>query len=124
VCSSDLLGGYHVQGRETRPAERLKVDALALAQAGAGMLVLECVPAPLAQEVARLLDIPVIGIGAGRAVDGQVLVSYDMLGLSPGRAPKFVHDFLAGTGSVREAIAAYVAAVQERRFPGDEHAWR
>lgn len=118
------LGGYRVQGREAGPAQRLKADALALAEAGAGMLVLECVPAPLAQEVSQSLDIPVIGIGAGRAVDGQVLVSYDMLGLSPGRAPRFVHDFLAGTGSVHEAIAAYVAAVQARRFPGDEHAWR
>ncbi|WP_376691279.1 3-methyl-2-oxobutanoate hydroxymethyltransferase [Wenzhouxiangella sp. EGI_FJ10409] len=118
------LGGYRVQGRETGPAERLKADARALAEAGAGMLVLECVPATLAREVAQSLAIPVIGIGAGRDVDGQVLVSYDMLGLSPGRAPKFVHDFLADTGGVREAIAAYVAAVRERRFPGDEHTWQ
>jgi 3-methyl-2-oxobutanoate hydroxymethyltransferase len=118
------LGGYRVQGRDEGPAQRLKADAEQLAEAGAGMLVLECVPAPLAREVAQGLAIPVIGIGAGVEVDGQVLVLYDMLGVSPGRAPKFVHDFLAESGSVREALAAYVEAVRERRFPGDEHAWQ
>ncbi|MEE4303279.1 MAG: 3-methyl-2-oxobutanoate hydroxymethyltransferase [Wenzhouxiangella sp.] len=118
------LGGYRVQGRDEGPARRLKADAELLAEAGAGMLVLECVPAPLAREVARSLSIPVIGIGAGSEVDGQVLVLYDMLGVSPGRAPKFVHDFLAETGDVRRALAAYVAAVRERRFPGAEHAWQ
>jgi len=118
------LGGYRVQGREQGPAERLKSDAKQLAEAGAGMLVLECVPASLAREVAQSLNIPVIGIGAGRDVDGQVLVLYDMLGISPGRAPKFVQDFLAEADSVPEALAAYVAAVRERRFPGDEHIWQ
>ncbi|NBD94998.1 MAG: 3-methyl-2-oxobutanoate hydroxymethyltransferase [Gammaproteobacteria bacterium] len=118
------LGGYRVQGRDEGPARRLRADAELLAEAGAGLLVLECVPAPLAREVARALSIPVIGIGAGAEVDGQVLVLYDMLGISPGHAPKFVHDFLAETGDVRQALAAYVAAVRERRFPAAEHAWQ
>ncbi len=118
------LGGYRVQGRDAEPAKRLKADAECLAEAGAGMLVLECVPAPLAREVAQSLAIPVIGIGAGSEVDGQVLVLYDMLGISPGRAPKFVHDFLAEAGSVPEALEAFVVAVRERRFPTAEHAWQ
>jgi 3-methyl-2-oxobutanoate hydroxymethyltransferase len=118
------LGGYRVQGRDEGPARQLKADARLLAEAGAGMLVLECVPAPLAREVASSLSIPVIGIGAGAEVDGQVLVSYDMLGLSPGKPPRFVHDFLAEAGSVPAALAAYVRAVRERRFPTAEHAWQ
>lgn len=118
------LGGYRVQGREEGPARRLREDALALAEAGAGMLVLECVPTSLARQVAEALSIPVIGIGAGSEVDGQVLVLYDMLGLSGGKVPKFVHDFLADSGSVPKALEAYVAAVRERRFPGPEHAWQ
>ncbi|RFF26597.1 MULTISPECIES: 3-methyl-2-oxobutanoate hydroxymethyltransferase [unclassified Wenzhouxiangella] len=118
------LGGYRVQGRDEVLARRLKDDAECLAEAGAAMLVLECVPVPLAREVAQSLAIPVIGIGAGSEVDGQVLVLYDMLGISPGRAPKFVHDFLAEAGSVREALEAFVAAVRERRFPTVEHAWQ
>lgn len=118
------LGGYRVQGRDEGPAQRLKADAKLLAEAGAGMLVLECVPAPLARDVAQSLSIPVIGIGAGSEVDGQVLVLYDVLGISPGRAPKFVHDFLADAADIPAALEAYVAAVRERRFPGAEHAWR
>lgn len=118
------LGGYRVQGRDEEPARRLKADARVLAEAGAGMLVLECVPAPLAREVAQALSIPVIGIGAGSEVDGQVLVLYDMLGITPGRAPKFVHDFMAEAGDVRSALAAYVSAVREGRFPAAEHAWQ
>jgi 3-methyl-2-oxobutanoate hydroxymethyltransferase len=118
------LGGYRVQGREEGPARRLADDARRLAEAGAGMLVLECVPAPLAREVAASLSIPVIGIGAGSEVDGQVLVLYDVLGISPGRPPKFVHDFLADADDIPGALAAYVAAVRERRFPTTDHAWQ
>lgn len=118
------LGGYRVQARDERPARRLVADARALENAGAAMLVLECVPASLAREVADALAIPVIGIGAGSQVDGQVLVLYDMLGISPGRSPKFVRDFMAEAGSIDAALAAYVEAVRERRFPTDEHAWQ
>lgn len=118
------LGGYRVQGRDEAPARRLASDARALVEAGAGMVVLECVPAPLAREIAQSVDVPVIGIGAGPEVDGQVLVSYDVLGISPGRSPKFVQDFLAETGGVRQAFEAFASAVRERRFPTADHAWQ
>jgi len=117
------LGGYRVQGRDEALASLLREDALALEAAGAGLLVLECVPAELAAAVARSLKIPVIGIGAGLDVDGQVLVLYDVLGISLGRRPKFVRDFLAGSDSIDAALAAFVAAVQERTFPGPEHSY-
>ncbi len=115
------LGGYRVQGREEHAGERILNDAVALRDAGAQMLVLECVPSVLAEEVTRALDIPVIGIGAGAETDGQVLVLYDMLGITPQGTPSFVHDFLADTGSVPHALAAYVKAVKEGTFPASEH---
>lgn len=118
------LGGYRVQGRGEAAADRLRADALALERAGASLLVLECVPAPLAAEVARALTVPVIGIGAGDGVDGQVLVLYDVLGISPGPMPRFVRDFMAEAGSVDEALRAFVEAVRQKRFPAPEHAWR
>lgn len=117
------FGGYRVQGRDEALARALRDDASALEAAGAGMLVLECVPSPLARVVAESLTIPVIGIGAGLDVDGQVLVLYDMLGISTGRSPRFVKDFMAGSGSISEAIAAYVRAVREREFPAAEHSY-
>lgn len=110
------LGGFRVQARESGPAEKLRNDARALADAGAQMLVLECVPAALAARVARDIPIPVIGIGAGAEVDGQVLVLYDALGITPGRRPRFVRDFAAGR-DLDEAIAAYIRAVADRSFP-------
>jgi 3-methyl-2-oxobutanoate hydroxymethyltransferase len=112
------LGGYRFQGRDQASAETIRRDALALEAAGASLLVLECVPAALATEISRSLAIPTIGIGAGNGCDGQVLVLYDMLGLNPGRPPRFSRDFLAGRGSVPQALAAYVAAVREGSFPG------
>jgi len=118
------LGGYKVQGREETAAEKLVADAHAVAAAGAGMLVLECVPSALAARIAGELDIPVIGIGAGPGCDGQVLVIYDMLGITPGKRPKFSKDFLAGRGSVAEAIAAYADDVREGRFPDADHAFQ
>jgi 3-methyl-2-oxobutanoate hydroxymethyltransferase len=112
------LGGYRVQGRDRHSATRILEDACALAEAGAQLLVLECVPGMLAAEVTGALDIPVIGIGAGADTDGQVLVLYDMLGITPGKRPSFSKDFLAEAGSVPAALAAYVRAVKERSFPG------
>lgn len=114
------LGGYIVQGRETEAAEELLADAIKLEQAGADMLVLECVPASLAARVTETLTIPVIGIGAGKHCDGQVLVLYDMLGLTPGRRPRFSHDFLADTGAIQAAIAKYVQDVKSGDFPTEE----
>jgi 3-methyl-2-oxobutanoate hydroxymethyltransferase len=114
------LGGYIVQGRETAAAEELIADAISLQEAGADMLVLECVPATLGAVVSKQLDIPVIGIGAGSDCDGQVLVVYDMLGLTPGKRPRFSHDFLADTGSIQSAIATYVKSVKSGEFPNAE----
>ena len=115
------LGGYRVQGREAEVAERILADARAVAAAGAELLVLEAIPAELAARITAELDIPTIGIGAGSGTDGQVLVVYDMLGITPGKRPKFARDFLAGRGSVVEAIAAYADEVRAGRFPGPEH---
>ncbi len=114
------LGGYIVQGREQEAADELLADALKLEQAGADMLVLECVPAALAARVTAALSIPVIGIGAGKDCDGQVLVLYDMLGLTPGRRPRFSHDFLADTGAIQAAITKYVQDVKSGAFPTPE----
>jgi 3-methyl-2-oxobutanoate hydroxymethyltransferase len=114
------MGGYRMQGKTDDAAARLRAEAQAVARAGAELLVLESVPAALAGEITRALSIPTIGIGAGAECDGQVLVSYDMLGITPGRRPKFSKDFLAGRGSVREAIAAYAEDVRAGRFPGPE----
>ena len=117
--SVNTLGGYKVQGRG-HDAARLRADALSVAAAGAFAVVLEKVPAALAAQVSRELAIPTIGIGAGVDCDGQVLVCYDMLGITAGRRPKFSKDFLAGRGSLREAIAAYADDVRAGRFPGPE----
>jgi 3-methyl-2-oxobutanoate hydroxymethyltransferase len=117
------LGGYKVQGRSTEAASELKTTALALEEAGAKLLVLECVPATLAAEISRSLRIPVIGIGAGVDCDGQVLVLYDMLGIRATNAitPRFVKNFLIGQSSIEAAIQAYVIAVKQRQFPALEH---
>jgi 3-methyl-2-oxobutanoate hydroxymethyltransferase len=117
------LGGYRVQGRDAAGADAVLSDARALESAGADLLVIECVPAELAARVSAAVSIPTIGIGAGPGCDGQVLVLYDMLGITPGRRPRFVKDFLAETGSVPAAIAAYVHAVRDGRFPGPEHSY-
>jgi 3-methyl-2-oxobutanoate hydroxymethyltransferase len=117
------LGGYPVQGRDEAAARVLLEDALLLEQAGASMLVLECVPALLAAEITAALTIPTIGIGAGRDCDGQVLVCYDMLGITPGRRPKFSKNFLEAAGDIRGAFRTYVAEIREGRFPGPEHAF-
>jgi len=115
------LGAYRVQGRGDHEGERILKDAVGLQAAGAQMLVLECVPALLAEEISKALDIPVIGIGAGVDTDGQVLVLYDMLGITLHGTPSFVHDFLAGAGSIQGALAAYVKAVKAGEFPASEH---
>ncbi|QOW18764.1 3-methyl-2-oxobutanoate hydroxymethyltransferase [Lysobacter ciconiae] len=118
------LGGYRVQGRDEAAAAKLLDDARAVADAGAELLVLECVPSAVASSISAALDIPTIGIGAGPQCDGQVLVLHDMLGLAGGqRRPKFVKDFLAEGGSVVGAMQAFAAAVREGSFPGPEHSY-
>jgi 3-methyl-2-oxobutanoate hydroxymethyltransferase len=122
--SVNQLGGYRVQARDERHAVRLLEDARALEDAGASMLVLECIPARLAAEVSQALRIPTIGIGAGAGCDGQVLVLYDLLGITPsGRRPRFATDFLAGSAGVAEAVAKYAEAVRSGAFPAPEQAF-
>jgi len=117
------LGGFRVQGREDAAAAHLKSAAREVQDAGADLLVLECVPAALAAEITRDLNIPTIGIGAGVDCDGQVLVMYDLLGLTTGRRPRFVKNFLAGHDSIVGALAAYAKAVRAREFPAAEHSY-
>lgn len=115
------LGGYRVQGRLPEAARAMLEDARVLQEAGADLLVLECVPSALAREVSGTLGIPVIGIGAGPSCDGQVLVLYDALGITPGRVPRFARNFLTDGRDVRGALTAYVEAVKSGTFPGPEH---
>jgi len=110
------MGGWKVQGRDGEGARRLVADAKAFQDAGAFALVLECVPEPLAADITASLDIPVIGIGAGREVDGQVLVLHDILGLS-GRQSTFARRYLDGAALVSEAIGRYCADVEGGTFP-------
>ncbi len=116
------LGGYKVQAKDAAAAGRLLNDAKALADAGADLLVLECVPADVGDRISAEVDIPVIGIGAGAGCDGQVLVLHDLLGLTD-PTPRFAGNFLRGRDSVAAAVAAYVAAVKSGEFPAAEHVY-
>lgn len=122
--SLHTLGGARVQGRDEAAAQRVKDDARALEEAGAFAVVLELVPAALAGEISRSLAIPTIGIGAGPACDGQVLVLHDMLGLNDEFSAKFVKKYASLSGDVRKAVATYAAEVREGRFPGPEHSFQ
>lgn len=121
--SINKLGSYKVQGKTEAAADKLLADAKAVEAAGAELLVLECVPSALAARITAELSIPTIGIGAGVHCDGQVLVVYDLLGLTPGKRPKFSKDFLAGRDSIQGALGAYAADVREGRFPSAEHSF-
>jgi 3-methyl-2-oxobutanoate hydroxymethyltransferase len=117
------FGGFKLQGGEAEAAERLRHEARAVQDAGAAALVLECVPAALAREISRELTIPTIGIGAGADCDGQILVVYDALGITPGRRPRFVRNFMPGRESITDALRAYVAAVRDGSFPNANEAY-
>ena len=118
------IGGYRVQGREQEDADKMLDDALALQQAGADLMLLECVPEELAGKITRALDIPVIGIGASAECDGQILVLYDILDISLGIRPKFSKNFMESSNSIEEAIRQYVKAVKRGEFPAAEHVFR
>ncbi|WP_163835832.1 3-methyl-2-oxobutanoate hydroxymethyltransferase [Spartinivicinus ruber] len=122
--SVNVFGGYKVQGREEQAAKAMLEDAKALEQEGASILLLECVPSTLAQAITESVSVPVIGIGAGAATDGQVLVLHDMLGISPGKSPRFVKNFMADADSIQAAIENYVTAVKSRTFPAAEHEFK
>jgi 3-methyl-2-oxobutanoate hydroxymethyltransferase len=119
--SINQLGNYKVQGKEPAAAAKILADAHQLQEAGAGLLVLECVPAILAKEISTRLSIPVIGIGAGIDCDGQVLVLYDMLNIGIGKRPRFSRNFMDDAVSIEEAINAYHQAVKQSQFPSSEH---
>ena len=115
------IGGFKVQGRQEEAARKILDDARALEGAGADIVLLECVPNAVGQAVQAALDVPVIGIGAGPHVDGQILVLYDILGITQGRMPRFVQNFMAGRDSALEALRAYVHAVKDRSYPAEKH---
>jgi 3-methyl-2-oxobutanoate hydroxymethyltransferase len=121
--SVGVLGGYKVQGKDAQAAKKLLQDARKCEEAGAFAIVLECVPKQLAEEVANSITIPVIGIGAGVAVDGQVLVYHDILGYGVDRVPKFVKQYHAVNPFMIESIQAYAADVKNERFPEDKHSF-
>jgi len=115
------LGGFKVQGREQEAAERMIDDARELERAGADAVLLECVPNPLGAAIRDAVQVPVIGIGAGPDVDGQILVLYDVLGITQGRMPRFVKNYMTGRDSPLEALRAYVRSVKDRSYPAEEH---
>jgi 3-methyl-2-oxobutanoate hydroxymethyltransferase len=115
------IGGYRVQGRDAAAADKMLDDALALQNAGADLMLLECVPESLARKITDALDIPVIGIGAGADCDGQILVLYDILDISLGIRPKFSKNFMVSVNSIEDAIEQYVSAVRKSEFPAAEH---
>jgi len=115
------IGGFKVQGRDSGQADQMLEDGLALQEAGADIVLLECVPNEVGQAVTEKLEVPVIGIGAGPDVNGQILVLYDMLGITQGRMPRFVENFMQQSDSIGEAIQRYVHAVKQRDYPAPEH---
>ena len=119
--SVNAIGGYKVQGKGDVAAQALLADAQAHADAGAALVLMECVPAALAAEVTRSINCPTIGIGAGVDCDGQVLVMHDILGVFPGKTARFVRNFMQGQDSIQAAVSAYVNAVKKSEFPAAEH---
>lgn len=115
------IGGFKVQGREPDKAKQMIKSARNLEGAGADLLLLECVPNELGKAITETVKVPVIGIGAGPSVDGQILVLYDILDITQGRTPRFVQNFTVGQQSPLDAIKAYVQAVKDRKYPAPEH---
>jgi 3-methyl-2-oxobutanoate hydroxymethyltransferase len=114
-------GGFRVQGRAEAAARHMLEDALALEEAGADLVLLECIPAALGRSITQALKVPVIGIGAGPDTDGQILVLYDILDITPGRKPRFVRNFMTGVDSPQAAVERYVQAVKSGEYPAPEH---
>ena len=121
--SVNTFGGFKVQGRTPKEAKSILADAVEIQDAGASLLVLECIPSNLASDISRKLDIPVIGIGAGPGTDAQVLVLHDLLGLS-GHSARFVQNFMEGQRNIQDALKAFVQAVKSGDYPREEHSYR
>ncbi|WP_270986687.1 3-methyl-2-oxobutanoate hydroxymethyltransferase [Campylobacter upsaliensis] len=119
--SVNAMGGYKVQGKSKEAAKKLIDDAKAVQDAGASMVLMECVPSKLAQKITQILEVPTIGIGAGKHCDGQVLVYHDFLGLHQGFKPKFVKQF--ANLNPNEGIKAYINAVKSGEFPSEEYSF-
>jgi len=120
--SVNVFGGFKVQGRTPKSAKSILADAVEIKDAGASLLVLECIPSHLATDISRKLDIPVIGIGAGAGTDAQVLVLHDLLGLTDHPA-RFVEDFMVGQSSISGALKAFIQAVKSGAYPADQHSY-
>ncbi|HSC73694.1 MAG TPA: 3-methyl-2-oxobutanoate hydroxymethyltransferase [Gaiellaceae bacterium] len=121
--SETILGGFKTQGRTASKARQLLADALALEAAGCFAVVLEAVPVPVAARITEALTVPTIGIGAGAACDGQVLVYHDLLGLTEGRAPRFVKRYANLAEQIRGALEAYANEVRTGVYPAEEHTY-
>ena len=121
--SVNQFGGFKVQGRDEDDAERIVDDAVALAEAGAFSIVLECVPAEVARQVTSAVEVPTIGIGAGPDTDAQVLVWHDFLGLTSGRLPRFVKQYADLRGTITDAVKAFASEVGDGVYPADEHTY-
>jgi 3-methyl-2-oxobutanoate hydroxymethyltransferase len=122
--SVNVFGGFKVQGREDAQAQQMIKDAQALEAAGAQLLVLECIPAPLGKAISEAITIPTIGIGAGKDTDGQILVMHDALGISCSYMPKFSRNFLQETGDIKKSIELYISEVSQGNFPGEDHIFK
>lgn len=122
--SVNKMGGFRVQGKEEEQAEAMLAHAIALAEAGADMILLECVPSELGKRITQAVSVPVVGIGAGSDTDAQVLVLYDVLGLNTGYLPKFVKNFMTQGRNIPEAIKAYADEVHAGTFPSEEHGFK
>ncbi|TMO68487.1 3-methyl-2-oxobutanoate hydroxymethyltransferase [Pseudoalteromonas aurantia] len=119
--SVHVFGGFKIQGREQEQADIMVADAQALERAGAQLLVIECIPSALAKRITEGVNIPVIGIGAGKDTDGQILVMHDLVGISAGYIPKFSKNYLAESGNMPDAVKNYCSDVKSGAFPTSEH---
>jgi len=117
----EKTSGFRIQGRGAEAARRIIEDARELEKAGADIILLECIPRDLAKQIREAVSVPVIGIGAGPDVDGQILVLYDILGITSGRKPSFAKNFMDGAGSIQAALENYVREVKARAYPAPEH---
>jgi len=122
--SVNVFGGFKVQGRDTDKAQQMIEDAKTLEAAGAQLLVLECIPAGLGKDISAAVNIPTIGIGAGKDTDGQILVMHDALGISCSYMPKFSRNFLIDTGDIKKAVELYISEVSNGNFPGADHIFK
>ena len=121
--SVNKFGGYKVQGRDDQAAQQMINDAISLAEAGADFILLECVPSALARAITEAVSVPVIGIGAGKDTDAQVLVCYDMLGLTTHRLPRFVKNYMAENTNLDAAVSQFIDEVRSGAFPAPEHSY-